>query len=331
MNVLVTGGAGYIGSEVCRILVERNHNVTVLDTLYFGTKSLDELKDKVTIIEGDIRNSVDVSKALRGQNAVIHLAGIVGAPACSANPTAHHLTNDEATKTLVNLCTSPEFDMVRDFIFASSCSVYGNVKGIFSQVSEDTATSPLSSYADAKIKSEKVILDKSAEVPQFHPTILRLTTLFGFSNRQRLDLVTNQFCHKSWKDETIEIFGGGAQYRSLIHVKDVARAFVQTLEAPRFIRENQIFHVGDENNNITVKEIAETVKKVNGSTKITYSNDGDFDARDYKINCSKIKNTIGWHAEYSVEDGIRQMMSVFKEKLIDLNDDNFTNVNVDYL
>lgn len=315
MNVLVTGGAGYIGSAVVDELLKKKHRPIVFDTFYWGKAALLPVMDRIRIVEGDCRNSRDIIYALEGVDAIIHLAGIVGEPACAKNHKAHYSINIESTRTLVNCCTDPELDLVRDFIFVSSCSVYGNVQGIYDQVTEETPTSPLSAYAHAKLRSEEIILDKANKIPHFHPTILRLTTVFGWSRRPRLDLVTNFFAYRAWKEGKIAIFGDGSQYRSLIHVQDVARALVETLEVPRFMRSGKIFHVGEEGNNKSVKEIADIVKKILPETHVEYINDKPTDRRDYRIACRKLGNLVGWKAEYSVEDGIRELL----EKLTNLD------------
>ena len=149
---------------------------------------------KLKFLKCDCRNSKDIIYALKEIDAIIHLAGIVGEFACSSNHKAHFSINVESTRTLVNCCTDPELDLVRDFIYASSCSVYGNVKGLYSEVTEETPTAPLSSYAYAKLRSEKIIFDRAREVSHFHPTVLRLTTVFGWSERPRLDLGHKFIC-----------------------------------------------------------------------------------------------------------------------------------------
>ena len=307
MKVLVTGGAGYIGSLVVEELLHKGHEPIVFDSFYWGKESLQAYFDRIKLIHGDCRNSRDVIYAIENVDAIIHLAGIVGEFACKSNYRAHFSINVESTRTLVNCCTDPELDLIRDFVFLSSCSVYGNVKGLYDEVKEETLTNPLSSYAHAKLQSEKIILDRAKEVPHFHPTILRLTTVFGWSPRPRLDLVTNLFAYNAWKEGKITIYGDGEQYRSLIHVRDVARAVVQTLEAPRFMREGKIFHVGEESNNKTVKEIAEIVCAVLPETQIDYIKDSPTDRRDYRINCQKLKNSIGWKCSYAVEVGLTEL------------------------
>ncbi|MFB6345788.1 MAG: NAD-dependent epimerase/dehydratase family protein [bacterium] len=330
MKVLVTGGAGYIGSCVVEELVKRDHTPYVFDTLFWGSDALKPFMDDIELIEGDCRHSGHVIRALESVESVLHLAGIVGETACLENPQAHFSVNLESTRTLVNCCTDPELDLVRDFIFASSCSVYGNVEDLYSEVDESTPTHPLSAYANAKKRSEEIILNRSQEVSHFHPTILRLSTVFGWSRRPRLDLVTNLFTYQAWKDKEITIYGSGEQYRSLVHVTDVARAFVDVLEAPRFKRGSKIFHVGDQKNNKTVREIAETVASLLPETDIKYNKDADTDRRDYSINCQKIKNIIGWEAEWNVKDGIEDLLQKLNEKDWDWESDKFRNSSYDY-
>jgi nucleoside-diphosphate-sugar epimerase len=330
MKVLVTGGAGYIGNNVVEELLNRGHTPTVFDTFFWGRDALDPFKEKVNIIEGDCRNSKDVINTLEGVDAILHLAGIVGEAACLKNPKAHFSINVESTRTLVNCCTDPDLGLVRDFIYASTCSVYGNVFNIYSEVNENTPPHPLSAYAYAKLKSEKIILNRAKEVSHFHPTILRLSTIFGWSRRPRLDLVTNLFTYKAWKNGEIIVYGEGNQYRSLVHVKDVATAFVDVLESPRYKRDGEIFHVGEEKNNKTIKEIAEIIKSILPETKIKFLKEKETDQRDYFINCQKIKNIIGWKAKWSVEEGIKDLLEKFENLDINWELDKYWNSRFNY-
>jgi len=331
MRVLVTGGAGYIGSLVVDELLKNGHKPVVFDLFNWGKETIEPFGDSIDIFQGDCRNSRDIIYALEGVDAIIHLAGIVGEFACKSNHKAHFSINVESTRTLINCCTDPELDLVRDFIFASSCSVYGNVKGQYDEVTEETPTAPLSEYAHAKLKAEQIIFDKAREVPHFHPTILRLTTVLGWSPRPRLDLVTNLFAYNAWKKGEMTIFGDGQQYRSLIHVHDIARALVQTLLAPRFIRDRKIFHLGEEENNKTVKEIAEIVLQRLPQAKLKMNEGEPSDRRDYKINCQKLKNTVGWKAEYSVEDGINELVEKFEALDLDWDSWKYRNNNFKYV
>lgn len=331
MRVLVTGGTGYIGSNVTEELLDRGHEPVLLDKNYWGTAAVEPFKDKISLIEGDCRNSRDVIYALEGIDAVLHLAGIVGEAACLKNPRAHFSINVESTRTLINCCTDPALDLTRDFIYASTCSVYGNVQGIYSEVTEESMPHPLSDYAHAKLRSEEIIMQRGREIPHFHPTVLRLTTVFGWSRRPRLDLVTNRFAYNAWKNRQITVHGNGGQYRSLIHVKDVARAFVEVLEAPRFMRDGKIFHVGEEANNKTVKEIAEMVRAQVPGTQLSFMSERASDRRDYSINCKKIKNTIGWKAQWNIQQGIRELIGKFGTPGYDWEDDKYRNSTFNYV
>lgn len=330
MVTLVTGGSGYIGCYVVEELIKRGHEVVVLDTFNWGDDGLAPFKDRITMIKGDTRSSKDVIYAMDGCHSVIHLAGIVGEPACKINYRAHYTINIEATRNIVSLCTDPDLDMVRDFIFLSSCSVYGNIRGLHNVVTEDTPPSPLSWYADSKLKSEQIIMDAASRNTHFRPTILRLTTVFGWAPRPRLDLVTNLFVHKALTEGKLTIWGGGMQYRSLIHVRDVAEAVVETMCAPTFMRDKKIFHVGEENNNKTVKEIAETVKKFLPETEIEYRKAQPTDRRDYKISCQRLKNVIGWEAKYSLEDGIKELIEELRVRNWDWSCYKYRNNEFDY-
>lgn len=328
-RVLVTGGAGYIGSCVVEALVKAGHHPVVFDAFYWGRDGIAAVEDKVTVMEGDVRSARDLIYALEGVDAVIHLAGIVGQPACSKNPLAHWTTNVESTNTLVN-CMLDAGHFVPDLIYCSSCSVYGNVAGMFDEVLETTPTMPLSDYADGKLRAEEIIMRKAAEVPQFSPTILRLTTIFGWSPRPRLDLVTNLFAYQAVTEGQVTIFGGGNQYRSLIHVRDVAAALVTAVDAPRYLRDRQLFHVGEETNNVTMRELAEAVKKYVPEVQVLIDAEGDTDRRDYRINCRKINNALGWRAKHTVEQGVAEMVTNFQSSNGDFSAPKYWNHLYDY-
>lgn len=330
MKILVTGGAGYIGNLVVEELLKANHKPKIFDKFYWGKNSVKRFKGKIEVVEGDCRNSKDVIYALEDSDAIIHLAGIVGEAACLQNSKAHFSVNLESTRTLLNCCTDPELDLTRDFLFASSCSVYGNMQNIYSEVDEKTSTRPLSAYAQAKLRSERIILNKGKEISHFHPTILRLSTVFGWSERPRLDLVTNNFVYQAWKNNKIAIYGDGNQYRSLIHVRDAAKAFVDVLNSPRFMRDCEIFNVGEKKNNKTINDIAEVVKSFLPKTKIIHLNNKKTDRRDYSINCQKIKNTINWKADWSVEGGIKDLIKKLNTLKLDWESDNYRNNTYQY-
>ncbi len=328
-RILVTGGAGYIGSLVVEELLKDGFKPVVFDSFLWGKDALEDVADQIEMIEGDIRSSADVTYAMQGIDAVIHLAGLVGEPACKRNAIAHHTINVEATHTVVNAMTDPDLHHVPDLIFASSCSVYGNAAGLFDEVREGTEENPLSEYAAAKLRAEKIIMAKAAEFPNFHPTIMRLTTLFGWSRRPRLDLVTNLFVYKALREGKLTITGSGEQYRSLVHVRDVARAAVHLLKASRFMRDRKIFHIGDEANNRTVKQIAQLVAERVPGTEVVFG-DGPTDRRDYQINCQKMRSLLDFHCEFSVEDGIQDMVDNISKSNITFDPMVHSNAKYDY-
>jgi nucleoside-diphosphate-sugar epimerase len=229
----------------------------------------------------------------------------------------------------VNCCTDPALDLVRDFLFVSSCSVYGNTHGLYLEVTEDTPPHPLSAYAYAKLRAEQIILTRGKEVSHFHPTVLRLTTVFGWSRRPRLDLVTNRFAYSAYKDHRITIYGTGKQYRSLVHVQDVATAIADVLEAPRFARDGQIFHVGTKTNNKTLNGIAEIIQGIMPGTDVVYK-EKQTDRRDYAVNCLKIKNLIGWEPKWPIEDGVKDLIEKLEHLGWDWESGKYRNNSYDY-
>jgi len=324
-RILVTGGAGYIGACVVEELLGRGHTPVVFDALNWGTHGLDAITDGIELIEGDIRSSADVLYALEGVDAVIHLAGIVGAPACGQNPRATFTTNVESTRTLLDCMTDPDVDLVRDLVFCSSCSVYGNANGLYDMVHEDTPTMPLTSYAASKLRGEQIIFDHARAVPHLSPTVMRLTTIFGWSPRPRFDLVSNAFAATAYRDGELTVYGDGHQYRSLIHVRDVATALVDAVESPRYLRDRQIFHVGEEANNVTVADLARTVQSCLPSTRIHFASEHTTDRRDYRIQCRRLPNTLNWRARYDVSAGIRELVDKLSAGAADPSDPSWRN------
>ena len=235
-NVLVIGGAGYIGSVLVRKLLKLGYKVKVLDILLYGDESIRELylDHNFQFIQGDCRNMQDVIQSLEGMDAVIHLGEIVGDPACSLNPDFTIEVNYMATKTLAEACS---YCGIQSFIFSSSCSVYGvNDK----EVDESSGLNPVSLYARCKVESERAIL--SINDDYFNPVILRFATVYGFSYRPRFDLVINLLTAKAVKEGRIEIHGG-EQWRPFVATNDVSDAIISVLKAEAGLVKKQIFNV----------------------------------------------------------------------------------------
>lgn len=306
--VLVVGGGGYIGSHVVNQLLQEGFGVRVLDSLFYGKDSLAEFADNQNfeLISGDVTDISKLVRACDGASAVVHLAGLVGDPACALNESYTLHSNVIVTKMLKEVALSAG---VQRFIFASSCSVYGANDEI---VDETTALNPVSLYARTKIASEKELLGSVSD--EFFVTVLRFATVFGHSRRPRFDLVGNLFTAQAHNDGKITVFGGDS-WRPFIHVADIARAIVLTLKANPFRVQGQILNVGDARLNMTIGDLAEKVQSVVQADRAVeiVSHEDSADRRNYNVSFDKIKRTIGFTAVHMIEDGVREMVSEFKK------------------
>ena len=301
--VLVIGGAGYIGTHAVEQLLANGHAVRVLDRLMYGQGTLRDFEQnpRFEFIEGDAADISKLTVAMRGSSAVVHLAGLVGDPACAVDPEFTRHTNIVITRMVRTIAYAMG---ARRFVFASSCSVYG--------VSDDpanelSALSPVSLYAQTKIDSERELL---SNVPDnFFTTVLRFATVFGHSRRARFDLVANLFVAQAVNDGLITVIGPD-QWRPFIHVRDVGRAIAAVIGADAAIVQNQIFNVGDERLNTTILRLAETVKGVVAERRPVEISvtENPQDARNYAVSFRKIRDMLGFSAQMTLEDGIREMV-----------------------
>jgi nucleoside-diphosphate-sugar epimerase len=298
-RVLVTGGAGYLGSVVIAQLLARGFRVRVLDSLLFGEQSLDNLRSHANceFIRGDVRDIESVVSAMNGCDTAIHLAGIVGDQACEANRQLAIEVNGAATRMLAD--EAPRCG-IRRFLFASSCSVYGSNRGT---VTESSRLRPLSLYARTKIDSEKILL--GARTRRFAPTVLRLGTLFGLSPRMRFDLVVNLLTARAVSAGRITIKNGW-QWRPFVHVQDAARAFLACLESPAERVSGEVFNVGSHSLNTQIRHLGEVVVRVVPNTAITEVYDR-IDQRTYRASFGKIKRVLGFVCRETLEAGVREI------------------------
>ncbi|MBT4446769.1 NAD-dependent epimerase/dehydratase family protein [archaeon] len=324
-HTLITGGAGYIGTHLARILLEKGNKVTILDKFVFGTNSVKNLKNNLKnnnslrIIEGDVSNVADIMKAIDGVDSVVHLAEIVGDPACSVDPKTTQQVNFLSTSVLAQVC---KYLHIPRFVYASSCSVYGASEGK-SLLNERSKLNPVSLYARMKIESEKVLRNMMDDV--FSPTILRFATVFGLSDRMRFDLVVNILSAKAATDGKITVFGGD-QWRPLVHVEDVALAIVKTLESPLEKVRGEVFNVGSKENNHTINDIGVMVKDAFPEAELVIQ-EKDVDKRNYCVDFHKIESALGFKAQKSVRDGIKEIKQAFKDqKFTDYTKEEFSNV-----
>ncbi|XP_045191349.1 GDP-D-glycero-alpha-D-manno-heptose dehydrogenase-like [Mercenaria mercenaria] len=296
MKILVTGGAGYIGSTLVPMLLEKGHEVTVLDTLCWGVNSLMHVANdtNLRIVQGDVIDRKLVAEVMIGQDAIIHLAAIVGYPACDSNPESALATNISGTKNIADSKSTNQL-----LIFASTGSCYGAVDGI---CTEDTRLQPLSLYGKSKVEGEKIVRSVGG-------IILRFATLFGLSPRMRLDLLINDLTFKALNCKNIKLYEGGFR-RTFLHVKDAALAFIFALENAK-IMSRQAYNIGDEKLNMTKLQVVEIIQDILPDCLVTpvYS-ESDNDKRDYEVSYGKIFE-LGYQHTISIEQGIREMLKVF--------------------
>ena len=316
-NVLVTGGAGYIGSVLARKLVLSKYNVKILDSLIFGQDGISELvsNNSVNLFVGDIRNKEIIPDILKEVDCVIHLAAIVGDPLCSKIPMATKQINELATKHIIDSCKKSG---VRRFIFASTCSNYGSSLGT---VNEDTPLESLSLYSETKIKSESYILDSKEE--NFEPCVLRFATAYGISPRMRFDLLVQEFIRDALIDKKISIFGPN-HWRPLVHVDDIASACITAIENSSNIS-GEVYNVGDNEQNYTKMNLAQLVQKYVPSSTIEVT-ESKQDLRNYKVSFDKIKNKLNFNVSKTVEDGILEILDQINNNTLDPKDSQFSNL-----
>ena len=312
MKVLVTGGAGYIGSVLVRQLLNKGFAVRVLDSLKFGGEALYDvmLHPSFEFMKGDVCNSKDVKKALEDIDAIAHLAAIVGDPACKKFSEEANATNWNGS---VDLFEAAEKAGVKRFVFASTCSNYGKMPDPDSFVVETSALNPVSLYAELKVKFEKFLLEERRD-SAICSTALRFSTVYGFSPRIRFDLTVNEFTRNATIKGEQEIWG--AQFwRPYCHVNDLARSVVLVLEtAEEKVRAN-VFNVGSNEENYNKGMIIEEVCKVVPNVKVHYVEMNE-DPRDYRVNFNKITNELGFTITKKVPEGIEEIYRLLKTGII---------------
>lgn len=308
-RILVTGGAGYIGSILVNRLLDSGYKVVILDKLMFGVDPLKNFlkshRPNLSVIVGDIQNEDDVTRALEHADAVIHLAAIVGDPACAADTELAVNVNFNATVRLADMCKDRK---IKRFVFASTCSVYG--VGKQDVLMEDSEVNPVSLYAETRLYGERGILalvDKN-----FQPVLLRLGTIFGLSPRMRFDIIVNYLTQKAIREKQISIFGG-EQWRPLLHVADAARAFQTAMESPLDQVGNQIFNVAMDN--LQIKSIGKYIRKYVPEAAVKQI-DKLADKRSYNVNFDKIRKVMNYKAERTLESGIREISEAIKNGVI---------------
>ncbi len=309
-KVLITGGAGYLGSILVPTLLERGFHVTVLDNFMYDQTSLLECcaHSNFEIIKGDARNEATVQRAIKGMDYLIPLAAIVGAPACDLDPVATRSTNFEAV-ALINRLRSKE----QRIVFPTTNSGYGiGQDGVF--CTEETPLRPISLYGRTKVDAEKNLLDSKNVVT------LRLATVFGFSPRMRLDLLVNDFTYRAFHDRYIVLFEAHFK-RNYIHIRDVAKAFLFAMDNFDKMKD-QPYNVGLSTANLSKMELCEKIQEQLPDFRVFSSEIGkDPDQRNYIVSNEKIER-LGYSPDHSIEMGIRELIKGFRI----INNNKFANI-----
>lgn len=325
-SILVTGGAGYVGSGLLRELIKEGFKVTCIDNLMFGGESLLDIwhNENFTFIKCDINDWHSFEKILLNSNydAVIHLAAIVGDPACKLHSDLATRTNWESTKWLLDKCKEIG---IPKFLFASTCSNYGKMDDPESYVDENSKLAPVSLYAELKVKFENYMLNEISKSDDFTPTSLRFSTVYGLSPRMRFDLTVNEFTKDLALGRELVIFGEKF-WRPYCHVKDFSNAFITVIRSPAEKVAYNVFNVGDTEENYTKQMLIDEITKVLPESKIKYVEKND-DPRDYRVNSDKIKRELGFKVTMRVPDGIMEVKRMIQEGVIqDPEDQRYYNI-----
>ncbi|KGI55284.1 NAD-dependent epimerase/dehydratase family protein [Campylobacter sp. MIT 97-5078] len=298
-SVLITGGAGYIGSVLTPILLDKGYAVTVIDNLMFDQVSLLScVKYKnFSFILGDVLDKSLLEAQVKKHDIIIPLAALVGAPLCKRSPRLARGVNFEAVKNIADLASSSQI-----LLYPNTNSGYG-IGAKDAMCDEKSPLNPISEYGKDKVESELYLLEKGNCVT------FRLATVFGVSPRMRLDLLVNDFTYRAYKDRFIVLFEEHFR-RNYIHVRDVAKAFIHGIENYDKMK-GEAYNMGLSSANLTKRQLAEKIKEYVPSLYIHSAEIGeDPDKRDYLVSNAKLEAT-GWSADVSLDDGIQELLRAF--------------------
>jgi nucleoside-diphosphate-sugar epimerase len=318
-TVFVTGGAGYVGAALVPALLEAGYGVKVFDLYLYGDDVLDAVKGNPRLeqIKGDIRDRKLLERVIPGCDAVIHLACISNDPSFELDPGLGKSINYDAFIDLVKVSKASG---VKRFIYASSSSVYGIKPN--QNVTEDLPLEPLTDYSKYKAMCEEVLTKERA--PGFTVLTVRPSTVCGYSSRLRLDVVVNILTNNAINSRKIKVFGG-EQMRPNLHIDDMVRLYVEALGWPAEKIDGKIYNVGY--HNFKVREIAEMVRNVVGPDIEIITTPTD-DNRSYHVSSARIQRDLGFSAQRSLEDAVRDLQNAFKANLIpnSMTDDRYYNI-----
>ena len=308
-TILITGGGGYIGSVLTEMALDAGHRVKVLDRLFFGREILADLEKRANleILKDDVRYVA--TSAFEGVDVVMDLAGISNDPACDLDPRVTEEVNLVGPVRVAKLAKQAG---VPHYIFSSSCSIYG--QGSSELLDEQAPKSPVSLYARTKIDAEEQIA-KLAD-GKFSVTFLRNATAYGLSYRMRFDLIINIMTLYAYRDRRIYVLGGGKQWRPLVHVKDISKAFLTVMNAERGKVAGEAFNVGSSDQNFQVYQVAQMIRDVVPHTNLEMVPD-DPDKRSYNVAFDKIGKVLGYQVEKTPYEGIVEIKQALERGKIE--------------
>lgn len=307
MRVTVTGGAGYVGACVVEEILQAGHEAVVLDSLLHGQEHVAaSLAERGATVElGDIRDPEALSPALHGSQAVVHLAAIVGDPACAKDPLLSHRVNVEGSAAVVAAARQAGAERL---IFASTCSNYGRMADPGIPVDETAPLVPVSLYAEQKVAIEKRLLGDGHD--HLLPTCLRFATVYGVAPRMRFDLTVNEFTRDLWAGRELAVFGEQF-WRPYVHARDAAAGVRAVLEAPVGQVAREVFNVGHSDENYRKLDLVQMITGALGRGHVSFVH-RDEDPRDYKVSFAKVREALGFEPRFTVTAGIEEIIDALE-------------------
>jgi nucleoside-diphosphate-sugar epimerase len=311
-KIIVTGAGGYVGIPLCEELLKKGYHVIALDRYFFGLDKMDGIKNhpQLDIRKEDLRYCD--TGIFKDVYAVMDLAGLSNDATAEIDPELTKAINYKGSERFAREAKKAG---VERYIYSSSASVYG--AGAKQALSETDAMNPQTEYAKSKVAIEKVLLELKDK--DFHPTMLRNATIFGLAPRMRFDLAINIMTMRAWQERVIYIMGGGEQWRPFVHVRDVVKAFILSLEAPLEKVDGEVFNVGSSDLNYQIKQLAQFVVDVIPNVKIHVIPD-DPDKRTYNLNFDKIKKVLGYEISVQIHEGIVEIKQALEKGIITPDD-----------